>query len=63
MGNSASRACALLALAAAPASAKLIPIEKSESYAPVLREIQDIKDYLHTYLFDKDRDTFVQLFV
>ena len=46
MGASASRACALLALAAAPASAKLIPIEKSESYAPVLREIQDIKDYL-----------------
>lgn len=30
------------------AHAKKVLIEESATYAPVLREIQDIKDYLHS---------------
>jgi hypothetical protein len=48
---------ALLTLALPACSCgKLIPIEKSENFAPVLREIQDIKDFLHSYLFEKSND-------
>ena len=31
-----------------PSAAKKVLIEESTTYAPVLREVQDIKDYLHS---------------
>jgi len=31
-----------------PSAAKKVLIEESTTYAPILREVQDIKDYLHS---------------
>jgi len=54
---SCSAICVVLLCLSLPAGyAKLVSVEKSENFAPVLREIQDIKDYLHSYLFEKSDD-------